>query len=301
MQRTERRSNWNKESVITYQWGSSYTTQNPNLKLLAFGRTPSSLLFFLPSLHILLWKTSEKAPFYSHTLWILCEGPEPCQHQHLSTKSQVEDSTLHATPWPVISFEPYFKPHFHSKLPTVCFENIWQSWISHLITPLWLISTHTQGSQSIQESWGRARIKWETVSCPHLSLQPSNNFLPSLHDCFQLARDHDGKALVLCQRQLQVSSCLLHDVKADLGLLPFSKLIHVLVFPLLQRHMEHLLSHRHKKEHSKLSVCFCLTAPLSLMAIQDINGKLTSQVCAAHQPAVPREVQEHFSSQSAPH
>ena len=107
-------------------------------------------------------------------------------------------------------------------------------------------------------------MKAETVRCPHLSLQSSDNLLPSLRDCFRLARDHDRKALVLCERQLQVSSRLLHDVKADLGLLAFSQLIHVLVFPLLQWHMEHLLSHGTDTSRAQQGVSVLLIVSASL-------------------------------------
>lgn len=76
----------------------------------------------------------------------------------------------------------------------------------------------------------------------HLRLQSRNDVLAGLHDGVQLPGDHDGEALVFGKRQLQVGAGPLHDLEADLRLLAFSKLVHVLVLPLLQGHVEHLRS-----------------------------------------------------------
>lgn len=73
-----------------------------------------------------------------------------------------------------------------------------------------------------------------------MSLEPSDDLLARLHHGVQFSRHHDGQALVLGQRQLNVGPRLLHDVQAQLGLLPLSKLAVVLVPALFQRDVKHL-------------------------------------------------------------
>lgn len=80
----------------------------------------------------------------------------------------------------------------------------------------------------------------------YLRLQPSYDFLPSLHDRVQFSGYHDGQALVFSKRQLNVGPRPLHDVQANLGLLAFAELAVVFVATLLQGHMEHLRSERVK-------------------------------------------------------
>lgn len=108
-----------------------------------------------------------------------------------------------------------------------------------LVGRVWRRSSHVCRSQ-----WYSTRVYHSGgpgLGNTHLSLQSSNNVLPGFHDSVQLPRDHDGEALVFGERQLQVSTSSLHDLKADFCLFTFSKLVHVFVFSLLQGYMEYLL------------------------------------------------------------
>lgn len=98
----------------------------------------------------------------------------------------------------------------------------------------------------------RAHLLGRTQLGTHLSLQSSNDVLPGFHDSIQLPRHHDGEALVFGERQLQMGAGPLHDLQADFCLFTFSKLVHVLVFSLLQGHMEHLLRKRQKREGKEI-------------------------------------------------
>lgn len=74
----------------------------------------------------------------------------------------------------------------------------------------------------------------------HLSLQSGHNLFTGLHNSIQFPRHHDGKALVLSHGEFQVCTSFVHDVNTHFSLVSLSKLVHVLVLALLQRHMEHL-------------------------------------------------------------
>ena len=83
-------------------------------------------------------------------------------------------------------------------------------------------------------------ISTKKIQQIYLCLQASHNFLASLHDRVQFARDHDGQALVFSQGQLNMGPRPLHDVQAHFGLLALPELAVVLVATLLQGNMEHL-------------------------------------------------------------
>lgn len=74
----------------------------------------------------------------------------------------------------------------------------------------------------------------------YLSLQSGHNLFAGFHDGVKLPRDHYGEALVFSHGEFQVGSSLVHNVKTNFSLLSFSKLVHVLVLALFQRHMENL-------------------------------------------------------------
>lgn len=74
----------------------------------------------------------------------------------------------------------------------------------------------------------------------YLSLQSGHNLLPRFHNRIKFSSHHDGEALVLGKRELDMCPGLLHDIQAHFRLLPLAKLTVVFIPALLQRNMEHL-------------------------------------------------------------